>query len=111
MTLEDLFPLYGHLPRITDADLADLARAIDRRRLDEVHACAFCGEQARAPLAAGASDLVGPAQWLDLCPACHRDVRIMLDELGNLAFDTQELDAEIMRRYEEWSATVPPLRR
>lgn len=104
MTLEDLFPLYGQLPRITDADLADLGHAIDRRRLDEVHACVFCGEQARAPLAASASDLVGPAQWLDLCPAHHRDVRIVMDELWNLAFDVQELDAEIMRRYEEWAA-------
>lgn len=106
MTLEDLFPLYGHLPRITDADVADLARAIDRRRLDEVHPCVFCGELARAHLAASASVLVGPAQWLDLCPACNRDVRIMLDELGRFAFDTEDLDAEIIRRYEEWSATA-----
>ncbi len=102
MTLEDLFPLYGHLPRITDADVVALARAIDRRRLDEVHDCVFCGERARVALAAGASDLFGPAQWLDLCPPCDRELRIMLDELGRFAFDSQDLDAEIIRRYEEW---------
>jgi hypothetical protein len=28
----------------------------------------------------------------------------MLDELERFAFDVQELDAEIIRRYEEWAA-------
>lgn len=106
LALEDLFSLYGKLPRVAGADLADglaLARAIDRRRLDEVHACAFCDGRARAAVVLGASDLAGPAQWLDLCLACHRELRAVLDELERCAFDVQELDAEIIRRYEEWS--------
>lgn len=105
LTLEDTFAVRESLPLASDRDLADVARAIDRRRLDEVHPCAFCGEQARSPVVAGASGLLGPARWLDLCPACNRELRIMLDELGRLAFDTAELDAEIARRYEQWAAS------
>jgi hypothetical protein len=104
LALEDTFAIRPSLPLAGDRDLADLARAIDRRRLDEIHPCAFCGERARAPVVAGASDLLGPARWLDLCPACNRELRIMLDELGRFALDAQELDAQIIRRYGEWAA-------
>jgi hypothetical protein len=105
MTLEDTFAVRPHLPLMTDRDLAGVARAIDRRRLYEFHLCAFCGARARAPLAAGASELLGPARWFDLCPDCNREIRIMLDELGRFALDTTELDAEIALRYEEWAAS------
>jgi hypothetical protein len=102
LTLEDLFAVRRSLPLISDRELADLGPAITRRHMDEIHQCVFCGEQARAAVAAGASDLLGPARWLDLCPAHNQALRIMLDELGRLAFNTEELDAEIIHRYEQW---------
>jgi hypothetical protein len=100
MTLEDLFAVRStRLPRVSNHDLADVGRAIDRRHMDEIHPCVFCGEQARAPLVANASDLFGRAGWLDLCPACNLALRELF--LSDPFLD----DAEIIRRYEEWAAS------
>jgi hypothetical protein len=97
LVLEDLFTVIFGLPRLTAADLASKGAAIDRRGLDEIRACVFCGEQARAPVICGPSDLIGPAAWLDLCSAHNRALRELF--LNNPFLD----DPEIIRRYEEWA--------
>jgi hypothetical protein len=104
IVLEDFFPHvhHGTLPRISASDQADghaLARAMDRRRLDEVHHCAFCGERARAALGYGPSDLVGPPRWLDLCAPHDKAVRDMA-----CRFQARPVpDGEIIERYEDWA--------
>ncbi|HEY2090141.1 MAG TPA: hypothetical protein VGH54_29485 [Mycobacterium sp.] len=75
LELEDLFPLWGTLPRLTEAEKADVGGAVSRRRLDEVHQCVFCGERARTAVSAGPSDIIGPPCWLDLCHAHFGAVR------------------------------------
>jgi transposase len=93
---------------MSPADIAEInggsGAPIDRRRLDQDHSCAFCGEQARAALARHDSPLLGPARWLDLCPECDREVRAMAGRLRDLTRTTAELDAEIARRHAAWSA-------
>jgi hypothetical protein len=95
--LEDLFTVISGLPRLTAGDLANKRDAINRRSLDEIRACVFCGQQARAPVICGPSDLIGPAVWLDLCSAHHKALRELF--LDNPFLD----DPEIIRRYEEWA--------
>jgi hypothetical protein len=100
VTLEDLFAVRaGDLPRLTERELADVCAAIDRRLLDEIHACAFCGGRARVALMANASDLFGPAAWLDLCAAHDQAVRELLTA------DPFLDDPGIICRYEAWAAS------
>jgi hypothetical protein len=103
LMLEDLFPLIhrGTLPCLAARDLADTAAAIERRRLDEVHGCALCGERACSAFAFGPSDLIGSARWLDLCPPHSHALRLMA---GRLSCDLVT-DDEIIRRYEAWLRT------
>lgn len=98
LQLENLFPLFGSLPLLTERDLADPGSAINRRRLDEVHSCVFCGDRALVAIVAGPSDMIGRPQWLDLCAEHGRELRLAVDADPFLG------DAEIVRRYSRWRA-------
>jgi hypothetical protein len=52
---------------------SDWAAAIERRRLDEVHACLRCGQRAHCALVAETE--IGP-RWLDLCHRCIHWLRV-----------------------------------
>lgn len=94
MTLEELFaaldtaPLAGHL----NGDA--IPPAIDHRRLDETHRCAFCTDRARTAVYLHANDLFGAARWLDMCPPHFAELRQLDDPFID--------DAEIVDRYTAW---------
>lgn len=94
-----LFAALAALPEV-DPAVADVARAIEWRRLDEVHQCSTCAT-ARAVQAyvVGPSDLVGARRWLDQCAPCGAALRDWA--LQGLS------DDEILRRYQQWAGSQP----
>ena len=74
MNAEDLFDVIAIAPMVGNPAVG-LSAAIDHRRLDEVHPCAFCGQRAGFAWVAGPSDLSGPARWVDACGRCHGELR------------------------------------
>jgi hypothetical protein len=55
---------FDTLPPLTTAEQSDLGKAIDRRRLDTVQACAFCGSRA---LFSYVAHTMTPPRWMDVC--------------------------------------------
>jgi hypothetical protein len=60
-------------PTLLPAAVVATGQAMERRRLDEVHACLRCGARAQCAIVAGTK--LGE-RWLDLCMPCTSWLRL-----------------------------------
>lgn len=99
MTLEQVFEALLAAPAAPELtrESREIAEAIDHRRRDEVHDCAFAHAEpvrARTALYYHRSDLFGRPAWIDACPRHY-------SELHALAM-TWPSDGVVVAAFEAW---------
>lgn len=62
------------LPPLTSGEAANITQAIERRRLNAVQRCVFCGDRAAFTYVAHEMD---PLRWMDVCFPHSRYLRGM----------------------------------